>query len=701
MKSGKVATGALRQHAVENLKNMSAFISSPQPSHETQRLLEELYVHQIELEMQNEELRHAKAELERSQKRLADHYDFAPVGYCVVREDGVILEANLTAADLLRLVRGKLIQQPISRFIFKEDQDVFHLLIKQLLAKSEPQSCELRLVRQGMDSFWVRLQAAIRREENGRTLIRLVLSDINSRKRTEEALVEIHRQNQEILESITDAFISLDDNMIVRYFNAAAERMFKQKRTAAIGRWLFDIFPAGRGSIFEKHYTYAIRTKSAISFQAEIPEASQPNWYDVRVYPARVGITVYIQVITEQIQAREKEAKLDSVQRHLQKAKSLSRMAGAIAHHFNNKLFVVMSYLDLVLDDLTIGVASKKRLVIARQEADKAAEVSKLMLSYLGQVTGKQEHLELSDVCRKIRPLLKGTLPKNVALVTHLQSPGPVILANVEQIRLILTNLVTNAWEAYADACGSIRLTAKNVSPSEIPILNRFPVDWQPEDISHACLEIQDNGCGISEQDIEEIFSPFYSTKFTGRGLGLSVALGLVKANGGAITLESMPGKGSIFRVYFPVSEERRVHLPEERANVQKKQTTGKVLLIDDDEIVLKISSVMLSALGFEVLTAMDGIDAVAVFQKHKSEIRLVLSDVSMPRMNGWDTLNALRKIMPGIPVILISGYSEELVMQGVHPERPQAFLEKPYNIETLRAVVYRTLQEVKQRELQ
>lgn len=355
-----------------------------------------------------------------------------------------------------------------------------------------------------------------------------------------------------------------------------------------------------------------------------------------------------------------------------------------------------MSYLDLAIDDLTIGVASKKRLVIARQEADKATEVSKLMLSYLGQVTGKQEHLDLSDICRKMQPLFENTLSKNVVLVTHLPSSGPVILANADQIRLILTNFVTNAWEAIGDAHGSIRLSAKKMSPTEIPTAQRFPIDWQPENTTYACLEIQDNGCGIADKDIEEIFSPFYSTKFTGRGLGLSVGLGLVKANGGAITLESSLGKGSVFRAFFPTSVERRVHLPEERANAQKNQETGKVLLVDDDEIVLKISSIMLSTLGFEVLTAMDGLEAVDVFQQHKDEIRLVLSDVSMPRMNGWDTLSALRKIMPGIPVILVSGYSEELVMQGAHSQHPQAFLGKPYNMEILRATICRTLQETR-----
>ena len=318
------------------------------------------------------------------------------------------------------------------------------------------------------------------------------------------------------------------------------------------------------------------------------------------------------------------------------------------------------------------------------------------MLTYLGQVTGKLELLNLSDVCRKMMPLLEVSLPKNVELETHLKSPGPVIKANADQIRQILANLVTNAWEAAGEAPGAIYLVVKIVLREDIPPSHRFPVDWQPENTSYACLEIHDNGCGISETDIEEIFSPFFSTKCAGRGLGLAVVLGLVKVHGGVVTVGGLPNKGSVFRVFFPISAEELVQPPDKWANIKNNQETGKVLLVDDDEVVLEISSMMLSILGFTVLTAMDGIEAVDLFQQHKNEIRLVLSDVSMPRMDGWETLDALRQIKPDIPVILASGYSEDQVMQGIHCERPQAFLGKPYDLNALKDTIHRVLQETK-----
>lgn len=396
--------------------------------------------------------------------------------------------------------------------------------------------------------------------------------------------------------------------------------------------------------------------------------------------------------ITERKQAEYEKEKLEIQNRQLQKSESLGRMAGAIAHHFNNKLFTVMGYLDLVIDGLTSGETTKKHLINARREADKAAEVSKLMLTYLGQVTGKPQVLNLSEVCQNMLPLLERTVPENVAMKTSLQSPGPVIKANVDHIRQVLTNLVTNAGEAAGNPQGSIHLAVKTVFARDIPTSHRFPVDWQPGDTPYALLEIRDNGCGIAEKDIEEIFSPFFSTKFTGRGLGLPVVLGLVKAYKGVLTVESSPGMGSVLRAYFPITAEEIAQQPDPLTGAPEHHETGTVLLVDDDPIVLELSSVMLSTLGFTVLTAMDGIEAVDIFRQHNDEIRLVLSDVSMPRMNGWETLLVLRQISPDIPVILASGYSENLIMQGIHDEHPQAFLEKPYGLAALRDTIRRTL---------
>jgi PAS domain S-box-containing protein len=188
------AAAVLRRRAEEQLQNRTSAAYAPLSAHETQRLLQELKIHQIELEMQNDELRQSKADLEASQKRFVDLYDFAPVGYCLVSDEGLILEANLTAAILLGVARGDLLKQPIFRFILKEDQEIYHQFRKQLLETREPQACELRLVRHPGTSFWARLETTIAQDETGTTVSRLVLTDI-SRKQADA----LERLNNELI----------------------------------------------------------------------------------------------------------------------------------------------------------------------------------------------------------------------------------------------------------------------------------------------------------------------------------------------------------------------------------------------------------------------------------------------------------------------------------------------------------------------
>ena len=398
--------------------------------------------------------------------------------------------------------------------------------------------------------------------------------------------------------------------------------------------------------------------------------------------------------ITKLKRSEEEKEKWEAQKRRRQKAESLGRMAAAIAHHFNNKLQVVIGYLELVLERLPKNDKYINDLTSAKQAVDEAAEMSRLMLVYLGQVTGPRELLDLSEICEKYLPRIQSTMPTKLVLQTDLPSPGPTIVANSKHIQLIITSLIVNAWEAVGDKQGTILLSVKMVSSADIPPLHRFPVNWQPEDTSYVCLEIRDTGCGITAKDIEKAFDPFFSTKFVGRGLGLPVVLGLVQAHGGVISVESKPGRGSAFRIFFPLSG-TEVHLkPDKVASAPEMQWSGTVLLVDDDKSVLEITRVMLSLLGFEVLSAEDGIEAVEVFRQHKNDISFVLTDFDMPRMNGLETVTALRQIAPGIPVILASGYSKEHVMDGTHPVRLQAFLGKPYSLQALKDAICSTLQD-------
>lgn len=383
--------------------------------------------------------------------------------------------------------------------------------------------------------------------------------------------------------------------------------------------------------------------------------------------------------ITEKKQAEADKEKLEEQNRHLQKSESLGRMAAAIAHYFNNQFEVVIGNLEMAIHELPQGMGPVDRLTAAMQATEKAAEMSGLMLTYLGQTSGKREPFDLSEACRQILPNLQSVMPGKVVLETDLPTSGPVINASTNKIQQILTNLVTNAWEAVGEGSGTIYLKIKTVSPAEIQALHRFPIDWQSEYRTYACLEVADSGCGIEYKDIEKLFDPFFSSKFTGRGLGLAVVLGIVKAHGGAVTVESKPGRGSRFRVFLPISAEEVQRKSEVAPQPSAMELGGTVLLVEDEPMVRNIVATMLKQLGFSVIEARDGVDALELFRQRNNEISCVLCDLTMPRMNGWETLTAMRKLVPNIPVILASGFDEAQVMEGDHPELPQVFLSKPY----------------------
>ena len=185
--------------------------------------------------------------------------------------------------------------------------------------------------------------------------------------------------------------------------------------------------------------------------------------------------------------------------------------------------------------------------------------------------------------------MLRAAMPKDMVLDTDLPALGPAISANANQIQQVLTNLVTNAWEAGDDSRSAIHLTVKTVSPADIPASHRFPIDWRPRDSAYACLEVVDAGSGIADKDIEKLFDPFFSSKFAGRGLGLSVVLGIVRAHGGAVTVESEPGRGSTFRVFLPVSAEKVLSQPDEAAQSPEIDGGGTVLLVEDEPMVRKV----------------------------------------------------------------------------------------------------------------
>ena len=370
------------------------------------------------------------------------------------------------------------------------------------------------------------------------------------------------------------------------------------------------------------------------------------------------------------------------------KAESLNRMAGAIAHHFNNQISVVLGNLELALDDLPHDTVVREFLTEAVTAIHRASEVSGLLLTYIGQSTGKRETLDLSECCRQNLPMIQATLPEGIFLETAFMTAGPLVSANADQVRQVLTHLISNGAEASGISNGKVSLTIKTIPASDIPKINIMPIDWKPDGGIFACIEVSDTGCGIAEEDMDKLFDPFFTTHFTGRGLGLPVVLGIVRAWKGAISLESKQNQGSVFRIFLPlVTGETPRQFPK-IFETDKIQKYGTVLLVDDQDPVRRMAERMLENICASVLTAAGGIEAIELFKRNQDIICCVITDLTMPDMDGWETLEALRKIQPNIPVILASGYDEAQAMDRNNSEQPNAFLHKPYSMDDLKKVL-------------
>ncbi|WP_284154650.1 hybrid sensor histidine kinase/response regulator [Desulfofustis limnaeus] len=397
--------------------------------------------------------------------------------------------------------------------------------------------------------------------------------------------------------------------------------------------------------------------------------------------------------ISDRKRAEERQVDLDVQQKQIQKAESLQRMAGAIAHLFNNQLYVVMGNLEMALDDLVGSPTVRSKLVNAIRAARRSSEVSGLMLTYLGHNAGEAESIDLSAMCLDSLSRIQRYIPDHVAIETDLSFPGPVVKANTSQLQQVLIQLITNGWEAIGDRIGRIRITTKTINASEIPKSHIAPAEWRCVAEIFACLEISDTGCGISGEEMDKIFDPFFSTKFTGRGLGLAVATGLAKAWNGMIGVESTVGKGSVFRFCLPLVNDGEPLLAEQLPEPWDfKKTAKTVLVVDDDYIVRTLTVAVLERLGLSVHAAAGGKEAIALFQRHQGKIDCLITDLCMPDMDGWETLSAVRKIQADLPVILSSGYDEAKAMSGYHSEHIQAFLHKPYSLDDVREVLGRIL---------
>ncbi len=398
--------------------------------------------------------------------------------------------------------------------------------------------------------------------------------------------------------------------------------------------------------------------------------------------------------ITSRKRAEEETRKLEAQVEHARRFESLGILAGGLAHDFNNLLTIILGNARIALLDLPPDSAVVEHLAEIEAATSRAAELTNQMLAYAGKGRFTLQSVDLSRVAEEIANMLRTVIGRETVVQFNLQNDLPAIEADPAQIRRIVINLINNAAEAIGDGGGVIQPFHRNdCGRRPGPYLSGTYFDDHLPAGRYVYLEIWDTGCGMTPETQSKIFEPFFTTKFTGRGLGLAAVVGIVRAHRGALKVSSHPGLGSTFRLLFPGAEKKEEIRAVEPARVPSQGILATILVVDDEAGMRNLARAILEASGFKVLTARDGDDAIRIFERHSEEVAAIVLDLTMPVKNGEQAAAELRRIRPGIPIVLSSGYGEQEVVARLGSKDLSGFLKKPYEPAELTEALRRALE--------
>ncbi len=387
--------------------------------------------------------------------------------------------------------------------------------------------------------------------------------------------------------------------------------------------------------------------------------------------------------ITGQKKAEEERHKLEKKMYEAQRLESIGVLAGGIAHDFNNMLTSVLGHADLALWELTSESPVSSHVKEMKTAAICLAELTNQLLAYSGKGKYRIEAINLTALVEQIVDLLRISISKKVSIKYDLLPDLAMVKGDSSQLRQVIMNLMTNASEAIGDKSGVIRICTGVVKGDRKLFSETLPNQDLPEGY-YVYVEVSDTGCGMDQETIDKIFDPFFSTKFTGRGLGLAAVLGIVGSHGGAIKVRSEPNRGATFTVLLPRTEDAGP--PDSEAQESKESACGRgtILVVDDEKAVRAMAKKILEKAGFEVLTASQGREGVQVLRENAKSVSAVLLDLTMPRMDGIEALREMRRIRTDIPIILSSGYNEDYARSLFGANDLADFIQKPYEAQSL-----------------
>src|SRR4051794_30296477 len=383
---------------------------------------------------------------------------------------------------------------------------------------------------------------------------------------------------------------------------------------------------------------------------------------------------------------RTERRHLEEQLRHAQKLESLGLLAGGVAHDFNNLLTGILGNASLVLEVVNPDDDVKGMLQDIIRASERAADLTRQLLAYAGKGKFVIEPVDASALVRDISELLRSSVPRTVELSLQLHPDLPTIEGDASQVQQLVMNLILNAVEATGERPGVVRVTTSVRQVKRGDRVNHFRPD-PPEPGTYVAVEVMDDGCGMADLVKAQIFDPFFTTKFTGRGLGLAAALGIVRGHKGAISVESKEGLGSTFTVLLPAQTAATPsHAPDQPYTVQPltQSSIGTVLIIDDEDVVRRAARATLEHFGYTVFEASDGRDGADLFSRLHDRISVVLLDLTMPRMDGHEVWRYIRRVRPDMKIVVSSGFDEAEAMRQFSESTGLEFIQKPYTASAL-----------------
>ncbi len=516
--------------------------------------------------------------------------------------------------------------------------------------------------------------------------------DITSLREATEALLESEEEKTLILDNIREIFVYYDLDLRVRLANKAAGDSVKQPPQALIGRHCYEIWH-GRSEPCEN--CPVLRAKEMRTPQvSEIETPDGRLWYH-RGYPVLdetgnvVGLVEFTEEITEQRQLERQRAALEAQLQQALKMEAIGRLAGGVAHDFNNMLQSILGYTQLALEEIAADAPLRIYLEEIQAAGQRSASLTRQLLAFARRQTIAPVALDLNAHVEEMLKMLRRLVGENIRVEWH---PSPDlwrVFMDPSQVDQILANLVVNARDAIEDI-GTITIETANVVVDEAyAALHREATAGR-----YVVLAVSDTGCGMTNEVKAHLFEPFFTTKPQGQGtgLGLATVYGIVKQNGGFINVYSEPGAGTTFHIYLPRYE---AAAPEAVEAAPRTLATGHetVLLVEDDATVLQLGARLLDRLGYTVLGASSPEEALRLAREHEGEIHLLMTDVVMPTINGRQLAEAVRALRPNVKCLYTSGYTANVIShQGVLDEGIH-FIQKPFTLEALAAKVREALE--------